>query len=297
MSPKVSVVIPAFNTETFIAHTIQSVFDQTYLDYEIIAVDDGSTDRTVEVLRRFVPRVKVLTKANAGPASARNLAIQNSTGEYIAFLDSDDLWVADKLEVQTAFLDRHPHIGLVFSEALMFSEEDRQRRIQSKIGFTANPTFSFLLLGNYIPNSSVVIRRDCVEKVGLLNESLIGTEDHEYWMRIARSFPIAGIPKPLVYYRIREGNLLGDGRNIDKGLDLTLAAIREVEKLFPKMWQECRIERDLLIARLYIRAGFAWRRRGDWINCMRKYMAALSYSIKPRVFRWLVAATILKRWS
>jgi glycosyltransferase involved in cell wall biosynthesis len=297
MNPKVSVVIPAYNTENFIAHTIQSVLDQTYQDFEIIAVDDGSSDRTLEFLRGFAPRVKVLTKANGGPASARNLAIKNSAGEYIAFLDSDDLWVPDKLEVQTAFLEKHPHVGLVFSEASMFSEENGQRNIQSKIGFTANPTFSFLLLGNYIPNSTVVIRRACVNQVGLLNESLIGTEDHEYWMRIARSFPIAGIPRPLVYYRIREGSLLGDGRNIDKGLDLTLAAIREVEKLFPKMWQECRMERDLLIARLHIRAGFAWRRRGDWVNCLRKYIAALSYSIKPRVFRWLVAATILKRWS
>jgi glycosyltransferase involved in cell wall biosynthesis len=297
VKPKVSVVIPAYNSENLIAETIESVFNQTYQNYEIIAVDDGSTDGTLNVLRRYTPRVKVLTKQNGGPASARNLAIQNSSGEYIAFLDNDDLWVEGKLEEQVAFLDSHTDIGLLFSEALMFSQENGERRILRKIGYTVDPTFYLLLFGNFIPSCTVVIRRACVDKVGLLNESLIGTDDYEYWMRIARAFPMAAIPKPLAYYRIHEGNYLGDGRHIEKELSLTLAAIYEIEKLFPKMWQECGVDRDLLLARLHIRAGFAWKLRGDWSNCLRKYLEALSYSIKLRVFRWLVAATILKRWS
>jgi glycosyltransferase involved in cell wall biosynthesis len=291
------VVIPAYNSENLIAETIESVLNQTYQVYEIIAVDDGSTDHTLNVLRRYTPRVKILTKENGGPASARNLAIQNSSGQYIAFLDNDDLWVEAKLEEQVAFLDRHTDIGLLFSEAFMFSEENGRKRILRKIGYTIDPTFYSLLFGNFIPSSTVVIRRACIDKVGLLNESLIGTDDYEYWMRIARIFPMAAIPKPLAYYRIHDGNYLGDGRYIEKELGLTLAAIYEVEKLFPKMWQECEIDRDLLIARLHIRAGFAWKLRGDWGNCLRNYLEALSYSIKLRVFRWLVAATILKRWS
>jgi glycosyltransferase involved in cell wall biosynthesis len=295
--PKVSVVIPAYNSENLIAETIESVLNQTYQNYEIVAVDDGSTDCTLNVLRRYTPRVKILTKQNGGPASARNLAIQNSSGEYIAFLDNDDLWVEGKLEEQVAFLDKHSDIGLLFSEALMFSQENGKRRILRKIGYTVNPTFYLLLFGNFIPSSTAVIRRACVDKVGLLNESLIGTDDYEYWMRIARTYPMAAIPKPLAYYRIHEGNYLGDGRHIEKELDLTLAAIYEIEKLFPKMWQEYKIDRDLVLARFHIRAGFAWKLRGDWGNCLRKYLEALSYSIKLRVFRWLVAATILKRWS
>lgn len=297
MSHKVSVIIPAYNTEEFIAGTIQSVLDQTYQNYEIIAVNDGSTDSTLQILRRFEPRINILTKDNGGPASARNVAIQNSVGEYIAFLDSDDLWIEDKLEEQVAFLDRHPEIGLLFGQALMFLEENGEKKIQSKIGYTDDPTFCQLLLGDFIPNSTVVIRRACVERVGLLNESLLAAEDYEYWMRIARVFRMAGIPKPQAYYRIRDGNLLGDGRNIDKGLTYSLAALREVEKIFPKMWDECGVDRNLLFARMHIRAGFAWKQRGIWKECLLRFAKALTFSQRLKVFRWIAAATLLKRWS
>jgi glycosyltransferase involved in cell wall biosynthesis len=293
------VIIPVYNAEEHIAETIQSVFAQTYRDYEIIAVDDGSTDNTLKVLRRFEPQIKVLTKTNGGPASARNLAINSSTGEYIAFLDSDDIWIGDKLEEQVAFLDKNTEMGLLFGEALMFVDEKGERKIRGKIGYTGDPRFCQLLYGDFIPNSTVIIRRACIDKVGLLNENkeLIAAEDYEYWMRIAKFFQIAAIPRPLVYYRIREGNLMGDGRNIDKGLNLAITVIKEVEKLFPRMWEECGTDRNLLFARLHIRAGFAWKQRGVWKECFLKFAKALSYSWKPRVFRWIIAASLLKRWS
>ncbi len=299
MNPKVSVIIPAFNAEKYLAETIQSVLAQTYESYEVIAVDDGSTDNTLQVLRTFEPQIKVLTKTNGGPATARNLAIGNSTGEFIAFLDSDDIWTTDKLQEQAAFLDDHPGIGLLFSEALMFIVENDEKKIIRKIGYTAGPTFCSLLWGNYIPNSTVVIRRSCIDQVGLLNESkdLIASEDYEYWMRIARRFPLAGIPKPLAHYRVREGNLMGDSKDIDKGVRLALAAICEVEKVYPQMWDECRIDRNKLFARMHIRAGFAWKQRGEWKECLLRFARALGICKKPRVMRWIIAATILKRWS
>jgi glycosyltransferase involved in cell wall biosynthesis len=301
VKPKVSVIIPAFNSEKYIAEAIESVLAQTYRGYEIIVVDDGSTDNTLQLLKQYDSRVKVLTKPNGGPASARNLAIKNSNGEYLAFLDSDDLWMKEKLEEQLAFLEKHPEVGLTFGEMLIFEEKGGKRIIQSKVGYTRDPTFRQLLFGNYIPNSTVVIRRKCVDKVGLLNESkeLIAVEDHEYWMRIARSFPLAGIPNPLAYYRIRNGNIMGAGENydIDKGLKLAMAAIGEAEKQFPRMWEECQVDRDLLFARLHIRAGFAWKKRGNWKECMLRFIKALKFSRNPRVVRWIIAATILKRWS
>ncbi len=301
MKPKVSVIIPAYNSEKYIAEAIASVFAQTYPSYEVIAVDDGSTDNTLQLLKQYGPRVKALTKLNGGPASARNLAIKNSNGDYIAFLDSDDLWVEEKLEEQLAFLDKHPEVGLIFGEMLMFEDKGGKKIVQSKIGYTGDPTFRQLLFGNYIPNSTVVIRRRCVDKVGLLNESkeLIAVEDHEYWMRIARAFPLAGIPNPLAYYRIRDGNILGagNGYDIDKGLKLALAAIGEAEKQFPQMWEECQVDRDLLFARLHIRAGFAWKKRGNWKECMLRFAKAVNFSRNPRVFRWIIAATLLRRWS
>jgi len=293
------VIIPTFNAGNYIAETIQSVLNQTYRNYEVIVVDDGSTDNTLDVLKRFEARIKLLTKSNGGPASARNLGIKNSTGEFIAFQDSDDLWTEDKLDKQVTFLEKHPEVGLLFSEAIMFTEEEGEKKIQRKIGYIVNPSFCNLLYGNCIPNLTVIIRRSCIDKIGLLNESkeLIAVEDYEYWLRIAKTFPIAGMPGPLAYYRIREGNLMGDGGNIDKGMRLALAAICEVEKLFPNMWDECKIDRDLLFARLYIRAGFAWKQKGDWKECLSRFAGALKLSRNTRVFRWIIAATLLKRWS
>ncbi len=299
MKPEVSVVIPAYNAEKYLAETIRSVLDQTYNSYEVIVVDDGSSDGTLEVARSFEPRIKALAKSNGGPASARNLAIRNSRGAYIAFLDSDDLWTPDKLERQVALLENNPAVGLTYSEALMFTEDNGERKIGDRIGFTLNPSFRSLLFGDYIPNSTVMIRHACVDKVGLLNESreLIGVEDYEYWMRVAKHFTMVGIPRPLAYYRIREGNLMGDGSDINKGLNLSIAALREIERLYPDLWQEYQVDRGMLFAKLHVRAGFAWKRKGNWRQCAIKFKEALSHSSKPRVFRWIVAATLLKQWS
>jgi glycosyltransferase involved in cell wall biosynthesis len=299
VNPKISVIIPAYNAEKYLAETIESVLTQTYDNHEVIAVDDGSTDDTLRVLRSFEPQITVLSKPNGGPATARNMAIRNSTGEYLAFLDSDDIWTKDKLREQAGFLVQHPEIGLLFSEALMFVVENGEKKILKKIGYTVNPTFCSLLWGNYIPNSTVVIRRSCLDQIGLLNENrdLIASEDYEYWMRIARRFSIAGIAKPLAYYRVREDGLMGDSKDIDKWLRLTLAAVAEVEKIYPQMWAECGIDRNKLFARMHIRAGFAWKQSGDWKECFLRFGQALSISKKPRVIRWIIAAALLKRWS
>lgn len=299
MKPKVSVIIPAYNAEKYLAETIRSVLDQSYSDFEVIVVDDGSSDGTLGVARGFEPKVKALSKSNGGPASARNLAIRHSQGEYLAFLDSDDLWVEDKLEEQVAVLDANPKVGLVYGEALMFAGNAGEQKVEGKIGFTSDPSFRLLLFGDYIPNSTVMIRRACVDIIGLLNESreLIGVEDYEYWMRMARHFPMIGIPRPLAYYRIREGNLMGDGRDINKGLNLSIAAIREIERLYPNLWEECQVDREKLFARLHIRAGFAWKGKRDWKQCAARFREALDYSSNPVVFRWMVAAMLLKRWS
>lgn len=299
MKPRVSVVIPAYNAEKYLAETLQSVFAQSYSDYEVIVVDDGSIDGTLQTMKSFEPRIKALSKINGGPASARNLAINNSNGEYIAFLDSDDLWMEEKLQLQVEFLDSNPDVGLLYGEALMFSGDGDEKRIEGRIGYTGDPSFRLLLYGDFIPNSTVMIRRACIEKVGLLNESreLVAVEDYEYWMRVARLFPIAAISKPLAYYRLRDGNLMGDGRDIDKGLSLSIAALRAMERLHPNVWDEQSVDRERLFARLHVRAAFAWKQRRDWIATVRYFFKALKYSAHPRVFRWILAAMLLKRWS
>jgi glycosyltransferase involved in cell wall biosynthesis len=299
VKPKVSVIIPAYNSEPYIAKTLGSVLAQTCDNYEVIVVDDGSSDGTLRIAKSFEPRIKVLTKQNGGPASARNLAISHAQGDYLAFLDSDDLWVEDKLERQIAFLNENRDVGLVYGEALTFTENDGEKKIGERIGYTTDPSFRLLLFGDYIPNSTVMIRRACIEKAGPLNESrkLIGVEDYEYWMRIAKHFRMAGIPRALAYYRIREGNLMGDGSDINKGLKLSIAAIREIERLYPDLWKECQVDREMLFAKLHVRAGFAWKQKRDWKQCAIQFKEAVRHSSSPQVFRWMAAAMLLKRWS
>ncbi|MBL8191560.1 MAG: glycosyltransferase [Acidobacteria bacterium] len=299
MQPKVSVIIPAFNSAPFIAETIQSVLAQTYDNLEIIVVDDGSTDTTLDVLNEFGDQITVLTKPNGGPASARNLAIRHASGKYIAFLDADDLWMPEKLAEQVVFLEAHPEVGLTYAEALMFDEVGGEKQIRGKIGFTGETSFCHLLLGDHIPNSTVLMRRNCVDTIGWLNErrDLIAVEDYEYWLRLAKAFPIRAIAKPLAYYRVHAHNLMGDGDNIEKSLRLPLRVLEEIETRFPDCWRECGMDKDVLFARLTIRAGFAYKQRGDWWNCLKKFRQALGHRCNLRVLRWIVAATLLKRWS
>ncbi len=296
---RVSVIIPCFNAAEFVAATIESVLRQTRPAAEILAIDDGSTDETLAVLAGFGDRIRVLRKKNGGPATARNVGIRHATGDYLAFLDSDDLWEEDKLARQLAEFEAHPETGLLFSEAWMFREVAGERLPLRRIGYTGDPSFRQLLFGDYIPNSTVIIRRELVEAVGLLNErrELIGVEDYEYWMRIGRHHQLRGLAEPLAWYRIREGNLMGAGEDIDKGLRLAMAALGEIEQADPQIWQDQGVDRARLFARLHLRAGHAWKRRGEWRRWLVHNVAAWRHCHAPRVWRWMVAAALLRRWS
>jgi glycosyltransferase involved in cell wall biosynthesis len=298
VAPKVSVIIPMYNVAPYVAETLASVMAQTLQDFEILAVNDGSTDDTVAVAQRLKDqRLKILNKPNGGAASARNYALKAATGDYVAFLDGDDLWLPEKLALQVGYLDQHPGVMMLYGEALMFYEQNGERLIKDKIGFTADPTFRLLLYGDFIPNSTTMFRRACLAQVGLLNEALPVAEDYEFWMRFTWQFQFAALPQPLALYRLRAGSLLGDGADIEKGLRYSLAALRCIEGRFPEVWQSTRVDRARLFARLHIRAGFAFKQRGAYAHCLKMYLAALRECAHPIVWRWLVAATVLKRWS
>lgn len=305
--PRISVIIPCYNAALYIAATIESVLAQTLPAAEILVVDDGSQDNSLAVLAGFGERVRILTRENGGPAAARNLAIANATGDFIAFLDSDDLWEPEKLARQMAEFSAHPETGLVFSEAIMFREENGERAALQRIGYTGDPTFRQLLFGDYIPNSTVIVRREAIESTGPLNESreLVGAEDYEYWMRIALRHQLRGIPASLAWYRIRPGNLMGAGEDIENGLRLAKAALEAVESrepsIWPSIWEAHGVDRAQLFARLHLRAGHAWRQRGEWRRWFGHNLVALrqcdSLRAGPRILRWMIAAAVLRRWS
>ena len=286
-----------YNAAPYLAETLASVYAQTYRDFEVLLIDDGSTDDTLTVARGFESRARIFTQSNKGPSAARNLGFQQAQGEYLAWLDSDDLWHPDLLKTQVSYLDVHSAIGLVYAESWAFIQLGTHRVIVDKVGYTLNPDLKLLLYGDCIPTNTILLRRSCYEQLGGLNESLARAEDYEYLMRIAYGYQLAGIARPLAYYRWRADSLVGDNRDIDRGLRDAVIALQTVEQLHPDLWQRAGVNHAQLLARLQIRAAHAWKRQRKWFQALSRTLAAFRYSCHPVVVRWILAAALLKRWS
>jgi len=206
----VSVVIPTYNRCQLVQLAIDSVLAQTYTDYELIVVDDGSTDGTGEALAsRYGDRIRYVWQENQGESSARNRGISIARGKYIAFLDSDDLWCPEKLARQMALLERSPAVGLVFCQAQKIDEVGK-RLPGPPIGADSSqlePTFENLCLHNFVAagGSTAVMRKAVLEEVGGFDETIHFAEDWDLWLRTVLVTDIAGIPEPLASVRLHRG--------------------------------------------------------------------------------------------
>lgn len=199
MAGTVSVVIPTYNREKIISTALESVLAQTYTDYEIIVIDDGSTDSTRDLIRSYADRqVHYFYQDNKGIAGARNAGIRTCSGAHIAFLDSDDYWLPGKLEQQMALFDQDPEYGLVASccASVRYDGSFRATNRSGKSGRVLRELF----IKNYIRTSAAVVTRQCLEKVGLFDESLKECEEYDLWLRIAAEYPIGFINEPLAVY-------------------------------------------------------------------------------------------------
>jgi glycosyltransferase involved in cell wall biosynthesis len=220
--PKVSVIVPVYRVERYIAETIRSVLNQTYTDFELLIIDDESPDRSIEICQGFTdPRLKIIHQKNRGLAGARNTGIRQAQGNYLAFLDSDDLWLPQKLEKHIAHLEQHPTVGVSFSRSAFIDEAGQPLGIYQMPKLT-EITPGYLFCRNPVSNGScVVIRREVFEGIKF-QENLYGTiedfyfddrfrqsEDIECWLRIAlqTNWQIEGIPEALTLYRVNSGGL------------------------------------------------------------------------------------------
>jgi len=225
-NPLVSIIMPTYNQEDFIGEAIESVQRQTLEDWELIIINNYSNDRTLNVIAGFNDkRIIVYNFSNNGViASSRNLGLRSANGEYIAFLDSDDLWVPDKLERQVKFLSSDKSALLCSSNCDQFPIGQRNVLKKFKSGYI---TPNALLKRNEIINSSVLMKRSVIEKVGFIDESpgLKAVEDYDYWIRIAFKFKksLFLMKNVLVLYRLHGANTTGSGEE---------AIIRKYDKLF-----------------------------------------------------------------
>jgi teichuronic acid biosynthesis glycosyltransferase TuaG len=215
--PKVSIIIPTYNCESFIDKTIQSVINQTYTDWELVIVDDFSKDRTREILKEWQKKDErihliFLDKNSGGPAHPKNAAITETNGKYIAYLDHDDEWLPEKLEKQINILENDSKIGLISCEALIIDAEEKIIRRFNIPKVPDSGVFPAILSTDFIfSNSSLIIPKEVIDKIGERDENpKIGVaEDREFELRVANAgYKFYVIHEPLFKYRLHEKNAL-----------------------------------------------------------------------------------------
>ncbi len=200
--PRVSVVIPAYNAMVYLPKTLESVLRQTFTDFEVLIINDGSSDGIVEWAAQVTnPRVKLISQENRGLSGARNTGIEHAEGKYIAFLDADDLWEPTKLEKQVRCFEDKSAVGVVYTWTTLVDEQDNPtgRMFASQ---AEGDVWQQLLEADVISSgSSAMVRRSCFETAGLFDQSLTSAEDLDMWLRIAVHYPFAAVKEPLTLYR------------------------------------------------------------------------------------------------
>jgi glycosyltransferase involved in cell wall biosynthesis len=200
--PTISVIIPAYNAERTIQETVKSVLEQTFSDFELIIIDDGSTDRTLDLIQKIaVPRIRCFSYENGGVAVARNRGIFHAMGEFIAFLDADDLWTSDKLERQFKALEEHSEAAVAYSWTY-FLDENENNSYADTSSFYEGDVYANLLVKNFLHNgSNCLVRKQAIDAVGLFDGTLTHCEDWDFYIRLAFIYPFVLVPKPQVIYR------------------------------------------------------------------------------------------------
>ena len=230
---KVSILIPTYNRAHLISRAIESVLAQTHKDYEIVVVDDGSTDNTTQILEVYKDRIKYIYKPNGGVSSARNLGLKHISGDFLVFLDSDDIIYPDKLQIQSGYLVKHPKIDVVCSawkeidnDNLSIEREYKPEKPKKILEKLIWESYAF-------PIHAVMIRRDCLKKVPEFDINLPASEDTDFWVRLALAGYKFGCTPDLVCEYIKTPNSLSQDKALLHELDNRLLGKNFSDPLFP----------------------------------------------------------------
>ncbi len=276
---KVSVIIPTYNCVRFLSESIQSALSQTYQDFEIIIIDDGSKDNTREIVEGFIQRnpgkIRYIYQENGGLAVARNTGIKNSNGKYIALLDSDDTWLPNRLSAQIPIMESDSKIGLVHANITRINEEGQPVRTPSRDReFLLGDIFEYIFLRKTdIACPTVLFRRECCDKVGLFDEYLtrLGCEDRELWLRITQHYKVGYVDEVLAHYRILNNSM---SKNLEKMITARCYVVDKISK-GNRIASRLRIQ---ALARVYRDAGDVLLSGHDFDDARRKYMKSLGYA-------------------
>jgi GT2 family glycosyltransferase len=280
--PRISVVTAVRNASPWIAETIESVLQQTCPPHELIVVDDGSTDDTCEVVSRYRSSLRLIRIDARGKSVGKNVGIRAASGDYIAFIDGDDLWLPQKLEVQAKVLLARPGLAWVYSDSFLFEgNTDKSLGTFGQIScLHEGNVLRSLLLCDFIPALTVVVRRDVFQDVGDFDEKLLRyqPEDWDLWLRIAAVYPVALVNEPLARYRVHASSLTAL-----ETPEFALQGQRDVIELAVARSPELRLLRHKAIANACVGTGRVSARNGQ-LRMARK-MFADAMSVEPRNLR------------
>jgi glycosyltransferase involved in cell wall biosynthesis len=213
--PLVSVIIPSYNHAHFVGEAIKSVLEQDYQHYEIILVDDGSTDNTREVVAQFGFKVRYIYQPNQGLSAARNTAIKNARGEIIALLDADDVWLPEFLEKTVTLISNYPQAAMVYSGYIYIDSQGNEVGIPHQKVISPDMAHqTFMTNGNWLVPSAVIFRKNLAVEVGLFEEEIGPIADTDLWMKLSLKSPMIGTSEALIKYRRHDSNMSKDPKTM-----------------------------------------------------------------------------------
>lgn len=236
--PLVSIVIPTYNAERFLAETIRSALHQTYRDIEVIVADDGSTDGTKGVVADFIkkdPRVKYVYQKNAGQSAARNAAIAAAKGKYVAFLDSDDLFLPEKIETQVGYLEANPDCGVSYSKIYHFFDGRKEKLYYFSVPHPSGYLFPALLKSNFINPLAVMLRKSLLDRYGGFEPSFRRVDEQYLWLKLSfHGVKFCYLEKALGHYRIHRKSLSNEAAYFKETEERFLELLRTIRSWMTK---------------------------------------------------------------
>jgi glycosyltransferase involved in cell wall biosynthesis len=216
----ISIILPTYNRAHCVTRAIDSAIYQTYKNIELIVVDDGSTDNTEEVLKKYTDKVVYIKQGNAGASAARNTGISKAKGEYVAFIDSDDVWLSNKLEKQVLCFDKNPEISLVFTNVTIINEDGSKSKKPEKINHIKDDIYDIDMVFQdpYFGLPTVIIKKNIMLETGLFDETLKTAEDLDLFLRVSLDTKVAYLHEKLVDVYITEGSLSADEGSYEDNL-------------------------------------------------------------------------------
>jgi glycosyltransferase involved in cell wall biosynthesis len=283
--PKVSVIIPTYNYARFIGQAIQSVLVQSYQDFEVIVVDDGSSDNTAEVVGGFGSQVRYLRQENRGANATRNAGIKAARGEFIAFLDADDLWMPEKLALQIRLSEARSEAGLIYGGMLLFDSTSG-----AVIGYHPLSrchegwVMRQLYMYQFVPSPTPLIRREVFERVGAFDEGVTGPDDWDMWLRIAARFQFALVAEPVALYRVHAS--VAGSKSVDQYAAEMITFFERMALRYPADLEDLKRRRLSIFKR---QIGCRFLRQGNLASGRRWLRAA----IKSWPWEWLNYWTLI----